>query len=338
MTEFLVDEALTSKIREIVAGESVRCAVAYWGNHNFGDTKSWKIVCDIVGGATSPSALKRLGAPNNRHLKHVINLHAKVYMSDRGIVVASANASANGLGYDGKPPCLLEAGTFWEANSKAWKQAEKWFSSLFTDAHPIGKDELEWAALVYRPRVSHAPLLGVNHDLVTEVMARPEWFTDRMISFVFCSGGLKQAEYESALEEVGVADKGVEPVSAFGRWPREGRFVRWRGSDLDSLRPYFVEIYLGPKGGNGLYRHHVDHVFRAEDGTYGNFLTTRRPDAPEFLGARYTVSEPSWKFIRKLVFGKERASFHDENDEFGVVMSAEDFARILRRNLPEHAK
>lgn len=336
MAEFLVGEKLTGRIREVCAGGNVKCAVAYWGDHGLGNTTGWHIVCDIVSGSTSPAALEGLGAPENTNLKHVENLHTKVYISDLGMIVGSANASAGGLGNDSRPAGRLEAGVFCESSDSTWRQASVWFDELFTHAVQVGADELELAKLVYRPPVSHAALLGWKHDLLTEIMARPEWFTARSISFVFCADGVTQAEYENELEEVMDGDDN-ESINAYRNWPETGRFVSWRASDLDALRPYVVEVYLSPRGRNRLYRHKVNRVLRANDGTYGTFLTTRCPRAAVFRGGRFNLSQSSWTFVREIVFDRARSSFHDENDDFGVVMSAEDFADILRRNLLQHA-
>lgn len=49
--------------------------------------------------ATTQAALIALGAPHNERLLHLDGLHAKVYLSRRGAVVCSANASSNGIGF-----------------------------------------------------------------------------------------------------------------------------------------------------------------------------------------------------------------------------------------------
>ena len=96
-TTFLVKEELSNAIRAVVAGGEVRCAVAYWGKHNFGKdgmpVKEWKIVCDIHSGNTSPEALDDLGAPDNDNLKYLQDLHAKVYLSSLGAIVGSADVA-----------------------------------------------------------------------------------------------------------------------------------------------------------------------------------------------------------------------------------------------------
>ena len=77
-------------------------------------------------GGTSPKALVALGATKNKQLRHVPDLHAKVYISDRGVVVGSANASSNGIGFDADPG-LIEAGMLLRPDDAGFAEAAAWF-------------------------------------------------------------------------------------------------------------------------------------------------------------------------------------------------------------------
>ncbi len=52
-------------------------------------------------GGSNPKELRALGAPDNRRIKHLRGLHAKVYLSNKGLITNSANASNNGIGFFG---------------------------------------------------------------------------------------------------------------------------------------------------------------------------------------------------------------------------------------------
>lgn len=161
MVEFLHGEALSRRIREVVEGENLFCAVAFWGNgavqELFGEPplirQDVKIVCDLSMGATSPETLKQLGAPNNANLRHYPGLHAKVYRSDVGMIVGSANASNNGIGFMDEGPGLLETGVFLKPERATWQQALCWFEDDFWDeAQQIDNAALQFCEARWRAR------------------------------------------------------------------------------------------------------------------------------------------------------------------------------------------
>jgi hypothetical protein len=118
MADFLTGRDLSTRVCHLLSCRNVRCAVAFWGEGAAGllsdsNLREAKVICDLSMGATFPPELKRLGAPHNDRLRYLNGLHAKVYISDAGAVVASANMSSNGLGFkDTRRAGLIEAGTF----------------------------------------------------------------------------------------------------------------------------------------------------------------------------------------------------------------------------------
>lgn len=157
MAEFLVGEELSEKIREVVQGRDVRCAVAFWGagavQDLFGtetlDRQDVRIICDISMGGTNPSTLRNLRAPNNEKLHHIEGLHAKLYLSDCGMVVGSANASNNAIGFMSEVAQLKEAGVFIGADAQAYRTAKSWFdenfrSSGIVDTVALARGQMLW--------------------------------------------------------------------------------------------------------------------------------------------------------------------------------------------------
>ena len=135
MAGFLTGAELAEAIRDVLSGADVRCAVAYWGG---GIEKAFptsdgppaaRIICDVTRGGTSPKALVTMGAPRNKDLRHVPDLHAKVYISDLGAVVGSANASDNGIGFNAAPG-LIEAGVLLRPDEESFAEAAEWFETL----------------------------------------------------------------------------------------------------------------------------------------------------------------------------------------------------------------
>ena len=137
---FLFGNDLSGQIQDVVSGENACLAVAFWGNgavEALGlDRKNVKIICDISMGGTNPKELQNLGAPNNPNLRHIDNFHAKVYLSDSGAVVTSANASNNGIGFGGKAG-LKEAGY----HTQETKNIREWFNESFQNMSKLIDDE-----------------------------------------------------------------------------------------------------------------------------------------------------------------------------------------------------
>lgn len=197
MTAFLSGSELSARVRALLQAEEPRCAVAFWGNGAAkelfsGDSSAHgaKIVCDVSMGGTHPDALKALGAPKNPNLKHLVGLHAKVYLSRNGLVVTSANASNNGLGFGGNSPSHVEAGVAYDAASTAWHSASEWFNRLFEEAETVNDAAVFWAERTWRPdRVTVQPRIG---SLIDAVRLAPERFSD--IAFYFEKVPLQEAE------------------------------------------------------------------------------------------------------------------------------------------------
>ncbi len=170
--EFLYGRELSNRIREVCDAPNVDCAVAFWGVGmkselfpHAGDGKI-RIVCDISMGGTCRKALGEWGAPQNVNLKVHEKFHGKVYISSRGAVIGSPNASDNGVGREadagGK---LIEAGVFCPTGSEAYSGAANWFEGLFVQASVIGIEELLSAperSRELRPRGSRKELAGFS--------------------------------------------------------------------------------------------------------------------------------------------------------------------------------
>jgi hypothetical protein len=105
MAEFLTGTDLSAKIRDLLSGTNLRCAVAFWGDGaakllctcSAENSKDAKIVCDLSMGGTYPPELKKLGAPHNNKLRFLNGLHAKVYISDAGLLLRRQMRLPTGL-------------------------------------------------------------------------------------------------------------------------------------------------------------------------------------------------------------------------------------------------
>jgi hypothetical protein len=172
MSEFLVGDELSARIRAIIDRGNPRLAIAFWGRGAAADLfedeqamRRAKIICDVSMGGTHHEALINLGAPGNARLKHIPGLHAKVCLSKEGVVVGSANASNKGIGFAGRSAKNFEAGAFYSSGSDAWATASKWFNARFRIASQVDDAAVGWARKSWRP-----PRLASFRNLIRSLM------------------------------------------------------------------------------------------------------------------------------------------------------------------------
>lgn len=161
MSRFLTsddtDAGSSPHIKRILSGKNVRIASAFLGTgaekHVPDDAR---LICDIGMGGTSPSALQSLSKKLGTNLRYLTNLHAKVYLSDLGCIVGSANLSNNGIGFLSQAK-LLEAAILVDRDDEASEDAAKWFETLWGEAEVVGPEDVEWAKDMWRRQKRGTP-------------------------------------------------------------------------------------------------------------------------------------------------------------------------------------
>ncbi len=111
MTIDLLDgPAAEAEIKKLISSsKTLQIAVPYWGRGSRRRLELDKlraqdvtIVCDLLSGCCDPDEIKALQDEFGRSpVLTCDSLHAKVWLTDRGAVFGSSNASANGLGLEG---------------------------------------------------------------------------------------------------------------------------------------------------------------------------------------------------------------------------------------------
>ena len=300
IARFLTDEELGPEIRKLMTGKNLCCAVAFWGTgaakalfHSAQVPDDARLICDISMGGTNPRELEALGAPKNPNLVHLHGLHAKVYLSDIGLITASANASNNGIGFL-EVARLVEAGTFHEAGSDAYRCALKWFNSLWKRSSAIDGDALVAAEDAWRRRKAGAT--GSSHaadpkSLLDQVMAKPEAF--RGVGFVFSSStSTKKHREEAAAALIENDDALAEPLlseserRALSSWPLGNLFSDWSAEDLSAWPQRFLCVHQGKGGGTSYWFYERSYPILV-DPDRGGVLATQRPVLRSALGFRH---------------------------------------------------
>lgn len=301
MTRFLDGGELGPAIRDLLQGASVRCAVAFWGN---GAVRSLfpaaevspdaRVICDISMGGTNPHELEALGAPSNSNLLHLNGLHAKVYISDRGLIVGSANASNNGIGFLDVAG-LVEAGTFHEPGSDVFEQAVEWFEALWMRSKPIDGGQLDLARDAWKRRKTGArgvpARTGDPTSLLDHVVSDPASF--RGVGFVFTSGASTVEHRKEATGAFIEEDDGRdEPLlskqtrKALRVWPLGNIFSDWSAEDISAWPQRFVCAHEGGRGGLSYWFYERSHSILVDDDR-GVVFATQAGDLRRGLGFQY---------------------------------------------------
>ncbi|MGI4732472.1 MAG: phospholipase D family protein [Janthinobacterium lividum] len=174
--EFKHGAALTAVIKDILAEDGVRAAVAFWGR----GCEDWvtggdaKIIANLRMGGTNPHALKKVKAS----IKRCERLHAKVFIGRDRAVVASANVSINGLALEGaETASWIEAGIVTDDVASIGG----WFDDLWLrGSHDItGPDwERAEAAWSLRPRAKPSLESFADFDVDADTLPLVTWIDD----------------------------------------------------------------------------------------------------------------------------------------------------------------
>jgi hypothetical protein len=250
---FLNHEEIASAIKRVTGGRDVRCAVAFWGSGAARELMNFnkrvpdaRLICDLSMGGTNPAELRALGAPDNADLRHVPRLHAKVYMSSEGTVICSANASENGIGFQGGGPGLIEAGTFHDLNSATAKSAANWFEALWLNAKEVDDPALSIAEHSWsrRPEPPPSPEFG---SLLDALASGDELV--RGIGLAFTSTTATEADLQDTIQAV-TKQADLNPVQRdeIRNWKAEDLFSGWSAAEISAWPMRFVCAHRHGKG------------------------------------------------------------------------------------------
>ena len=248
ITMLLHDKSYLSAIHELLEKADSACvAVAFWGEGSESIFKKWqgkslRILCNLSMGGTNPSVIPKLQALQNMEIKQVDTLHAKLVMTNKAMVVGSANMSCNGLGLeDNEVDGFHELGLCTK-NSALLERASVWFDDLWSEARPITQADLDAANEAWRRRRATRNPNKKNQTSLLELS--PEDMKDREIYFVFFRDHVSDTalrhlkETNSALTQQSGVEHDVLDV-----------YEGWKESELPKdPNAILIPVYWGKKG------------------------------------------------------------------------------------------
>jgi hypothetical protein len=158
-------EAVLAMLQQLTAAQPIeqplRIAVAFWGcgaEAIVVPGRQYQIVCNLLRGGTNPGVIRALSLLPNVEIRHLSELHAKVFLAEGGAIVGSANFSADGLGI-GRP-----VGSGWIEAAAVVDAAAvgRWFDSVWNASIKVDDDALTRATELWSSRIPFAAEEGAS--------------------------------------------------------------------------------------------------------------------------------------------------------------------------------
>lgn len=307
-------------IKKILSGNDVRIASAFLGTGAEKEVPTGaRLICDIGMGGTSPMALEALSEKLQTNLRYLPNFHAKVYLSDNGCVVGSANLSNNGVGFLSQAK-LLEAAIFVDENDKPTiKTIEKWFEELWNKAESVGSKEISVAKERWRLK-GGTPETRFRYESLLEALEDPTGIAQEWHYLI------TREEIPEEISKQAEAQKA--DVAVLSDWPLTKGLDYFHG--LDKLEDFE----------NRADKHYIS-LHRDEKGKLHllalRFLQNRRVDKEtlSFFG------KLDWKKTGVSTLGREKIEKNKSlssiiatkrKDIFGQILTAKQFYEILSKS------
>ena len=105
--KLLTGDSIAREIKKLVEKRGkVRAAVAFWGAGAAEETGlsskgKGQILCDLFSGGCNPKEVKKL-RDSGLEVRTLHGMHAKLWINGDSVILGSANASTNGLGFEKK--------------------------------------------------------------------------------------------------------------------------------------------------------------------------------------------------------------------------------------------
>ena len=203
MAEFVHSKDLdgsSKKIKEVLEGSDVCIASAFLGiGADEYVPEAAKVICDITMGGTNPEVLKTLRAKLKGNLRHIPHFHAKVYISDKGCVIGSANLSSNGVGFLA-PSKLVEAAVKVGPETQVAEDARDWFDKIWSKhAKAITDEDIDWARTRWNANKTGMPQ-GRGNPATFEAAVRDPSSNAAQWSFILTRHELSDGVEENADE------------------------------------------------------------------------------------------------------------------------------------------
>lgn len=184
VTKLLTTDTLGEIRRLIGEAKEAKIIVPFWGDGAIAALalkpriESIKaIVCNIESGACNPTVIRELIEIGYNVRSHE-RLHAKLVLTDSGVLVGSSNISANGLGFEGSEILYNKEASIYSNDRSIVTSTIKWVEDIYLAAHDISNDDLAKADISWKSRRQHRHSQGFSEtiNIVEKMRKDPDYF------------------------------------------------------------------------------------------------------------------------------------------------------------------
>lgn len=169
--KFLSSQHILEQVQRLVCEDGdVLAAVAFWGCGAVEQTRiarkrngCVRVLCDLFSGSCNPNEIQTLLNFSNVKIRTLHGMHAKVWANGDHVIVGSANASMNGLGFEAGG-CNVEAAVQLRNRAKA-KLVREWFEENWTAASEVDQEILAEVKSLWDSRQNNAPRRIMNYHI-----------------------------------------------------------------------------------------------------------------------------------------------------------------------------
>ena len=198
-----------------------------------------RIVCNLTMGGTNPRVIEEFIAEGIQ-VKHNPTLHSKVYWTDKGVVLGSANASSSGLSLEGREQeGWLEAAIFSNRESET-DMTHNYVNDIWCHSEEITDPILKEACKNWRRR---RPLPAPDSNLAFMSMLKEGRFSGRKYNIYIALDGGVLTDPEDAEEQaeelqhqfLELQGRDVQPWEGWNDIPREQYIISYSRDPREGL-------------------------------------------------------------------------------------------------------
>ena len=256
--EFLTDTQIIQKINSLFQiSKEIKCAVAFWGKGSLkqmgllSKNKNVKIICNLSSGASNPEVVESLMDYYGDNIKISDTLHAKVYYTENGAIIGSANASANGLNFEGQEIMGWTEACLFIDDPIILQNTREWFNKIWSEGRNIGEKDLKLAKKRWLTRRdSRIFQTRDSTSLLTNLKDFPDDFKGRRVYFaIWSTDAVKEAE--TKFEEIrtsksniidGISNNRLDFWQDWKRLPKECKLICLKRSNDKIIEHGYVKM------------------------------------------------------------------------------------------------
>lgn len=311
----------------IMAAKRVRMAVAFWGDGAIDELglkapRTTEILCNLTMGGTNPHTIEQL-IEAGFAVKHSPWLHGKVFLFGDHAIVGSANASCNGLGFEGREVDPWDEAGVVVRDEPVVEAIVQWMDERFDEADEIKKPLLDAAKEAWAKRRFSRPTLPAlaAPTLMQLLKSSPHIFVDRPLYLTCDTEPLDKTGLKLERDVQKRYGTNFEIWQNWKEMPREATMVSFEeNDDFD-----FLAIYLS------------DSKFPDERHKRTVIQIAQRVPQVEVTGVPIRLSKSTlgpmeeWRALIGRVKASDKAAWRKEA---GCCVAFSDLAGVVPSSVP----